>query len=141
MRKSMPVSAATTSAIETRRRNLANADHLAVLHAIWTAETQAARHDRYRQIIITALLPGHRGELSHHARWLYRTLHAAELTGLDPADVIRTAIASRNLSGARDIAAVLDARIRPRTGPLQVSGPLDARDQAHRDGRNGPASQ
>jgi hypothetical protein len=109
---------AELSAIETRRRNLANADHLAVLHAIWAAETQAARHDRYRQIIITALPPGHRGELSHHARWLYRTLHAAELTGLDPADVIRTAIASRNLSGARDIAAVLDARIRPRTGPL-----------------------
>ena len=31
---------AELSATETRRRNLANADHLAVLHAIWTAETQ-----------------------------------------------------------------------------------------------------
>jgi len=35
-----------------------------------------------------------------------------------PAEVIRTAIASRDLAGARDIAAVLDARIRPRVHPL-----------------------
>ena len=31
---------AELSATETRHRNLANADHLAILHAIWTAETQ-----------------------------------------------------------------------------------------------------
>ena len=83
---------AELSATETRRRNLANADHLAVLHAIWTAETRDARHDRYRQLVTAALPPGHRSELSHQARWLYRTLHAAELAGLDPAEVIRTAI-------------------------------------------------
>ena len=77
---------AELSATETRRRNLANADHLAVLHAIWTAETRAARHDRYRELVTAALPPGHRGELSHQARWLYRTLHAAELAGLDPAE-------------------------------------------------------
>ena len=120
---------AELSATETRRRNLANADHLAVLHAIWTAETQGARHDRYRQLVTTALPPGHRGELSHRACWLYRTLHAAELAGLDPAEIIRTAIASRNLSGARDIAAVLDARIRQRTDSLlpQPQGPWASR--------------
>ena len=67
---------------------------------------------------MAALPPGHRGELSHHARWLYRTLHAAELAGLDPAEVIRTAIAARDLAGSRDIAAVLDARIRHRIDPL-----------------------
>ena len=67
--------------------------------------------------------------LSHQARWLYRTLHAAELAGLDPAEVIRTAIASRDLAGARDIAAVLDARIRPRVDPLlpQPQGPWTSR--------------
>jgi conjugative relaxase-like TrwC/TraI family protein len=32
---------AELSASETRRRNLANADHLGILHAIWTAETSA----------------------------------------------------------------------------------------------------
>ena len=37
---------------------------------------------------------------------------------LDPAEVIRTAIAFRDLVGSRDIAAVLDARIRPRIDPL-----------------------
>ncbi|HEU5392798.1 MAG TPA: MobF family relaxase [Streptosporangiaceae bacterium] len=120
---------AELSATETRRRNLANADHLAVLHAIWTAETQAARHNRYRELVTAALPPGHRSELSHQARWLFRTLHAAELAGLDPADVIRTAIASRDLAGSRDIAAVLDARIRPRTDPLlpQPQGPWTRR--------------
>ncbi len=109
---------AEQSASVTRQRNLANADHLATLHAIWTAETQAARHDRYRDLVMAALPPGHRQSLSHQARWLYRTLHAAELAGLDPADVIRTAIASRDLAGSRDLAAVLDARIRPRVYPL-----------------------
>jgi hypothetical protein len=116
---------AEQSASAVRQRNLANADHLAILHTIWTAETQIARHDRYRDLITAALPPGHRQPLSHQARWLYRTLHAAELAGLDPADVIRTAIASRDLAGSRDIAAVLDARIRPRIDPLvpQPHGP------------------
>jgi conjugative relaxase-like TrwC/TraI family protein len=120
---------AELSATETRRRNLANADHLAILHAIWTAETRDARHDRYRDLVAAALPPGHRGKLSHRARWLYRTLHAAELAGLDPADVIRTAIASRDLAGSRDIAAVLDARIRHRIDPLlpQPHGPWTSR--------------
>ena len=109
---------AELSASAIRQRNLANADHLATLHAIWTAETTAARHDRYRDLITAALPPGHRQPLSHQARWLYRTLHSAELAGLDPAEVIRTAITVRDLAGARDIAAVLDARIRPRIDPL-----------------------
>ncbi len=116
-------------AAEIRRRNLANADHLAVLHAIWTAETTGAHHDRYRELVAAVLPPGHRGELSHRAGWLYRTLHAAELAGLDPAEVIRTAIAARDLAGSRDIAAVLDARIRQRLDPLlpQPQGPWTSR--------------
>jgi hypothetical protein len=120
---------AELSATETRRRNVANADHLAVLHAIWTAETRDTRHDHYRELVAAALPPGHRGELSHRSRWLYRTLHAAELAGLDPAEVIRTAIDSRDLAGSRDIAAVIDARIRPRIDPLlpQPQGPWTSR--------------
>ena len=109
---------AELSATETRRRNLANADHLAILHAIWTAETRDARHDRYRELVTAALSPGHRQPLSHRARWLFRTLDAAELAGLDPAEVIRTAIASRDLAGSRDITAVIDARVRQRIDPL-----------------------
>jgi hypothetical protein len=109
---------AELSASVVRQRNLAGVDHLAILNAIWTAETQAARHDRYRELVTAALSPGHRQPLSHQARWLFRTLHAAELAGLDPAEIIGSAIASRDLAGARDIAAVLDARIRPRVDPL-----------------------
>jgi hypothetical protein len=109
---------AELSASETRRRNLANADHLGILHAIWTAETRGAREDRYRELVTAALPAGHRQLLSHQTRWLFRTLRAAELAGLDPAEVTRTAIASRDLAGARDIASVLDARIRSRVYPL-----------------------
>ena len=42
---------------------------------------------------MAALPPGHRQPLSHQARWLFRTLRAAELAGLDPAEVISSAIA------------------------------------------------
>jgi conjugative relaxase-like TrwC/TraI family protein len=120
---------AELSATQTWQRNLANADHLAILHAIWDAEARAARDDRYRDLVMAALPPGYRQPLSHQDRWLYRTLHSAELAGLDPADVIRTAIAERDLAGARDIAAVLDARIRPRAHPLlpQPQGPWASR--------------
>src|SRR5580704_5622204 len=109
---------AALSASATRQRNLANADHLGILQTIWTAETSGARHDRYRDLVQAALPPGDRQDLSPQARWLFRTMRAAELAGLDPAKVIRTAIASRDLAGARDIASVLDARIRPRVTPL-----------------------
>ena len=120
---------AELSATEIRRRNLANADHLAVLHAIWTAETRDARHDRYRDLVAAALPPERRDELSHRARWLYRTLHAAELADLDAAEIITSAITARDLSGSRDIAAVLDARIRHRIDPLlpQPQGPWTSR--------------
>ena len=63
---------AELSASAIRQRNIANADHLAALHATWTAETTTARHDRYRDLVTAALPPGHRQPLSHQARWLYR---------------------------------------------------------------------
>ena len=75
---------------------------------------------------MAALPPGYRQELSHQARWLFRTLRAAELAGLDPAEVTRSAIDSRDLAGARDIASVIDARIRPARLPAAppAAGPL-----------------
>ena len=109
---------AQLSATETRQRNLANADHLAILGAIWAAETKDAQHTCYRDLVMGALPEEYRQELSPQARWLYRTLRSAELAGLDPAEVARDAIASRDLAGARDIASVIDARIRQRIYPL-----------------------
>jgi hypothetical protein len=65
---------AQQSATETRARNLANADHLAVPGAIWATETKNAHDTRYRDLVMAALPPGYRQELSHQARWLYQLL-------------------------------------------------------------------
>jgi hypothetical protein len=117
------------SASETRRRSLSNADHLAALNAQWTAETRDAQDARYRALVTAALPPAYRQELSPQARWLIRTLRAAELAGLDPGQVVRSAIESRDLTGARDVASVIDARIRQRVYPLlpQPQGPWSDR--------------
>ena len=106
------------SATQARQQALADADHLAVLHAIWTAETTPARQQRYQDLLMSAVPPGYREQPGHQARWLFRTLHAAELAGLDPAQVLAEAISERDLAGSRDLAAVLDARIRYRLGTL-----------------------
>jgi len=106
------------SATQARQRALADADHLAVLHAIWTAETTPARQQRYRDLLAAALPAEHRRGTSHQARWLFRTLRGAELAGLDPAQVLTDAIGERDLADARDPAAVLDARIRYRLGAV-----------------------
>jgi len=106
------------SATQARRQALSDADHLAVLHAIWTAETTPARQQHYRDLLTQALPPGYHAEPGHKDQWLWRTLHAAELAGQDPAGVLAAAIAERDLAGARDIPAVLDARLRSRLGSL-----------------------
>jgi conjugative relaxase-like TrwC/TraI family protein len=104
------------SATQARRQALADADHLALLHATWTAETTLARQQRYRDVLMAALPPEHRDAPGRQARWLFRTLRTAELAGLDPAQVLADAIGERGLAGSRDLAAVLDARIRSRLG-------------------------
>jgi hypothetical protein len=56
-------------------------------------------------------------------------LRAAELAGLDAGQIMADAISERDLTGARDIAAVVDARLRRRTGSLipLPAGPRSAR--------------
>ena len=112
------------SATQGRRQGLSDADHLAVLHAIWTAETTPARHHHYQELLMAALPPGYRAEPGQKDQWLWRTLRAAELAGQDPAEVLAAAVAERDLAGARDIPAVVDARLRHRLGSL---APLPAR--------------
>ena len=110
------------SATQIRHQGLADADHLALLHAVWAAETTAVRDQRYHDLLMNTLPPGYRREPGHQAKWLWRTLRAAELAGLDPARVLNDAVAERDLAGSRDIAAVLDARIRNRSGtPVPLS--------------------
>jgi conjugative relaxase-like TrwC/TraI family protein len=108
---------AELSAIEYQRRELANADHLGILLAMWEGESWQARDRRYEGMVMAELPVGYDGELSPARRWLYRTLHSAELAGLDPQLVLRDAIASGDLAGSRDVAKVLHARIRKQVGP------------------------
>jgi hypothetical protein len=104
------------AATEYRERERSNADHLGLLHAIWMDLTERADAERFRPMVQSALADtwGMRdGELdSPTARWLYRTMRSAELAATDPATAVREAVASRDLAGARDIPAVLDARLR-----------------------------
>jgi AAA domain len=109
---------AQQSASQTRQRALSDADHLGVLHAIWAAETTPTREQHYLDLLAAALPPGHQPELSHKTKWLWRTLRSAELAGLDARQVLADAIGERTLTGARDIAAVIDARTRRRVGTL-----------------------
>ena len=104
------------SATQTRNQALSDADHLALLRAIWTAETKPARDQQYSDLLTQALPPGYRTQPGHQAKWLWRTLRAAELAGLDAGQVLAAAIGERDLAGTRDIASVLDARIRHRVG-------------------------
>jgi hypothetical protein len=106
------------SALQMQQQALSNADHLAILHAIWTAEASPSREERYRKLLMDALPPGYRQEPSHQAKWLWRTMRAAELAGLDPGHVLAAAIGERDLTGARDVPSVIDARLRHRVGPL-----------------------
>jgi hypothetical protein len=116
------------SASQTWQRALADADHLAILHAIWTAETTPAREQHYQGLLMASLPPEYRREPGHEVRWLWRTLRAAELAGLDAANVLAAAIGERDLAGTRDLAAVVDARLRYRLGALvpAAAGPWSA---------------
>ena len=106
------------SATEYERKSLVRADHLAVLHARWLDQTKDADRERYQRLVMDALPEEWRQGLSPQATWMYRTLKSAELSGLDAAEVIRTAISSRPLTGTRDVASVLDARMRAMVEPL-----------------------
>jgi conjugative relaxase-like TrwC/TraI family protein len=106
------------SASQTWQQALTDADHLALLHAIWTDQTSAAREQRYKNLLIAGLPPGYKHKPGHQAKWLWRTLRAAELAGLDPGVALAEAIAERDLAGARDVPAVIDARLRRRVGSL-----------------------
>ncbi len=110
--------AAEESATAYQRHSLARADHLALLHARWTDQVKTADRERYQRIVQEALPAEWRGQLSPQATWLYGTMKAAELVGLDPAEVTQAAIRSRSLDGSRDVASVLDARMRAMTDPL-----------------------
>ncbi|HEX3922112.1 MAG TPA: MobF family relaxase [Streptosporangiaceae bacterium] len=115
---------AELSALEVQRRNLANADHLGKLHAIWQDQTAEAITGRYERLLREHLPAEYQdAQLSGHATWLWRTLRSAEAAGQDASDVLARAIGSGPLTGSRDVAAVIDARIREQTGSLVPEAP------------------
>ena len=102
------------SATETLTAELSNADHLGVLGPIWYDLTRREQATRFTAALRDAL-PGPLAESALDdpaCTWLWRSLRQAEATGLDGPDVLREAIAARSLADARDIARVLDARVR-----------------------------
>jgi hypothetical protein len=117
------------AASEYQQRQQSNADHLGQLHAIWMDLTERADAERYRPLVQSALADtwgiGNGALDTPTTRWLYRTMRSAELVGADPGAVARQAVRSRDLNGARDIPAVIDARMRPLVNAMapQPAGP------------------
>lgn len=110
---------AELAATDYRQRELANADHLGVLYPRWADLAGPADRQRYHQLVNDALPQEYRqGDFGPEASWLWRTLRAAELAGLDAAEVARAAADARSLADARSVAAVLDARMRKIVDPL-----------------------
>ena len=109
---------AELSATETREQALSGADHLAALHAIWMDQCRSEAHARYAQAVRDHAAPADAAEILKDTDRLWRTVRSAELAGLDGREVIRAAISGRPFTGARSHSAVLDARIREKTGHL-----------------------
>jgi hypothetical protein len=110
---------AELSATEHHEHALGNADHLGVLQAWWTDLAGKADRERYRHLVNDALPEEHRRDgFGPEATWLWRTLRAAELAGLDAGELVRATVAARDLADARSVAAVLDARMRRIVDPL-----------------------
>jgi hypothetical protein len=114
------------SALDLQLRNLANADHLAALDAIWHGETAGVLRDRYRQLVAGHLPEG--TDLARldtpQATWLWRTLRQAEAAGMDARAVVQRAVEGRSLEGIRDLPSVIDARIRREAGPMLPTEPV-----------------
>src|ERR1700722_2793798 len=103
---------------------LADVDHLAILHAIWAAETGPVRDQRYHTLLMTSLPPAYRRQPAIRRNGCGGPCAPPNWLDWTPPKTLADAIAERDLAGSRDIAAVLDARIRNRFG---TPVPLPAR--------------
>ncbi|HUZ50910.1 MAG TPA: MobF family relaxase, partial [Streptosporangiaceae bacterium] len=119
------------TATDTLERELSRADHLAILGGIWDDLTRRAQHTRFQQALRQALPAGlaEQALADPACTWLWRTLREAEAAGLDGGQVLRQAVAERTMTGARDVARVLDSRLRRRLDGIQPQppGPWSAR--------------
>jgi conjugative relaxase-like TrwC/TraI family protein len=104
------------SATETLERELSRADHLGVLGGIWDDLVRREQHAWFERALRDALPSDLAQDAVDDAAstWLWRSLREAELAGLDGGDLLREVAGSRSMTGARDVARVLDARVRRR---------------------------
>jgi hypothetical protein len=113
------------TATDTLERELSRADHLGVLGGIWDDLTRRAQLTRFEHALRREL-PARQAEqaLADPAcTWLWRTLREAEAAGLDGGHILGQAVAERSMAGARDIARVLDSRLRQALDGIQPPPP------------------
>jgi hypothetical protein len=107
------------SASQWKAHSEASADHLGKAHVRWQSLTADLARTRYEAELRACLPEDLRGvELTGTATWLWRTLRDAEAAGLNSRELLQDAIEARSLGDARDVVAVVDDRIRRRTGGL-----------------------
>jgi len=115
---------AEEAATVMRDRELADADHLAVLWSRWNDLAMKATKERYETLLRQSLPPGFdEAPFSEAKTWLFRSLRQAECAGLDAGEVLRTAIKSRSLAGVEDISKVLYSRLGKLVNPLVPAAP------------------
>jgi hypothetical protein len=122
---------AERTATATLRQELEDATSLATLAPMWADITRAHAIHRYEAAIRELLLPDEweRCQADPERGTLTRLLRAAELAGHDIDGLLRSAVTSRKLDGARSIAAVLHGRVRKIVG---IPEPLAAASYADR---------
>jgi conjugative relaxase-like TrwC/TraI family protein len=118
---------AEEAALEVLRRELADATRLDRLRNIFETETEAPRAAWYAGMLADELAAAEYPFAvpdSPRARWLWRTLEAAELAGQDPRHVLRQAIGQGSLEGARDVTAVIrDRALKVTAGMVPLPAP------------------
>jgi len=126
----------TLSATDRQARAYSDADHLAVIGAIFDDVAGQVARARYTEILQAELPEDLAKDAADDAAsaWLFRSLREAEAAGKDGGQVLAVAIRSRPLTGARDVARVLDTRVRQVTQGLQ---PQTARTWADRVPQSG----
>jgi len=87
---------------------------------MWQGEIAELNIDRYMKVVLSVVPPQYAadGLTSPQATWLWRTLRGVEAAGLDAREVVQDAVGSRSLAGARNLASVIDSRVRWMTGSL-----------------------
>ncbi len=118
MAKSMGNDSRELSATEYQARAMGNADHLGLLGHIWHEQVREESAGRFTQALRDTLGQEHADDALKDTDDLFRALRAAELAGKDGPDVLREAVAQRDVTGADSVSAVLAFRVREMTEDL-----------------------